>query len=456
MTLSPSLVRQLENPALSPNSRAELRCQAAQSLEEKGDYEGAREALGELWRGVGERPKITGLYLNVAAELMLRAGTLTGWLGSCKQLKDAQEKAKNLISESIRIFESLGSGKKILEGQTELAYCYWRQGAYDEARIILKGVLARLATDSALKAKAVLRLAIVEWGAANYSLALQILTDNAPLFERITSHSIKGGYYNQLAVVLRSLARSEQRESYLDRAFVEYAAASYHFEQAGHIRYRANVENNLGFLFYEASRYAEAHEHLKRARRLMVSLKDKVHTARVDETRARVFLVERHNTEAEKAARAAVLALEGGDQQSLLAEALITHGRALARLGRYDRARLTFLRAIRAAQQTGAPSRAAEAALAMVEELGEHLTEGALPDDTETICVLSEAMKRHEAELIRRALHRAQGSISRAAGLLGITHQRLSYLLRHRHKELMRERNPVIKRRRSIIKGPKE
>src|SRR5215207_1588466 len=118
MTLSASLVRQLENPALSPDSRAELRRQVAQALEETGDYDGAREALGELWRGVGVRPKITGLHLSTAAELILRAGTLTGWLGSCEQIAGAQEKAKNLISESIRLFESTNYPKKVIEAQT--------------------------------------------------------------------------------------------------------------------------------------------------------------------------------------------------------------------------------------------------------------------------------------------------------------------------------------------------
>lgn len=452
MTLSPSLAEQLENPSLTPDSRAELRCQAAKELEEVGDYEGAREALGELWRGLGERPRIRGLYRAVAAELILRAGTLTGWIGSCKQSRDAQEKAKNLITESIRFFKSFSYTKKVLEAKTELAYCYWRTGEHDEARIILQEVIEQLTADSELKAKAVLRLAIVEWGAARHALALRVLTDSAPLFEKINSHVIKGGYHNQLAVVLRGLAADRKREGYLDRAFVEYAAASYHFERAGHTRYRANVENNLGFLFFEAGGLEEAHEHLERARRLMVRLKDVTNTARVDETRARVFLVERLNAEAERVARGAVRALEGGEQLSLLAEAAITHGRALARLGRYDLARSAFRRAIEAAQGAGAASRAGEAALAMVEELGENLTTESLPDRAVAACVLDDEIKRREAELIKQALQRTEGSVTRAARLLGTTHQRLAYLLQHRHKELMPERTPVIKRRRSILK----
>ena len=141
MTLSPSLMRQLENPALTPSNRAELRCEAAKEFEEKGDYEAARSVMGELWQRIGEQPKVEGLEPSIAAEVLLRAGTLTGWIGSCNQIEGAQETAKNLISQSISIFESLSYTKKILEAQTELAYCYWREGRYDDARIILEGVL---------------------------------------------------------------------------------------------------------------------------------------------------------------------------------------------------------------------------------------------------------------------------------------------------------------------------
>lgn len=65
--------------------------------------------------------------------------------------------------------------------------------------------------------------------------------------------------------------------------------------------------------------------------------------------------------------------LEDGGQQGLLAEALTTHGRALARLKHYDQSRFTFQRTIEVARESGANSRAGEAALAMVEELGERL-----------------------------------------------------------------------------------
>jgi hypothetical protein len=55
-------------------------------------------------------------------------GILTGWIGSKNQIKEAQETAKNLITESINYFESVGDQKQLAAARVELAYCYWRDG----------------------------------------------------------------------------------------------------------------------------------------------------------------------------------------------------------------------------------------------------------------------------------------------------------------------------------------
>ena len=96
--------------------------------------------------------------------------------------------------------------------------------------------------------------------------------------------------------------------------------------------------------------------------------------AQVNETRARVFIAQEQYGHAEDLARAAVRTLEKGGRQSLLAEALTTHGVALARLGYQQRARLTLFRAAEIAHVSGALNTAGLAALALIEELSEYLT----------------------------------------------------------------------------------
>lgn len=231
----------------------------------------------------------------------------------------------------------------------------------------------------------------------------------------------------------------------LDRALVEYAAASYHFEKAEHRCYLANTENNLGLLYFTIKRYEEAHQHLDHARRVLASLKDIGGVAQVDETRACVLLEQGHIAEAERVARSSVRSVEKSGKHGLLAESLITHGRALARLKNYSMALSTFRRAIASAEQTGSMSWAAQAALAAFQEIGEHLvtTEGHSLVSGRT---LDEEIRSLEHDLIKRALDVAQGSVTHAARSLGMSYQALAYMLRTRHKDLLKYRTPMQRR----------
>jgi tetratricopeptide (TPR) repeat protein len=437
MPLRASLLRELEKPNISVERRIEL----AKELEYKGEYEQARQALRGLWPAIGERPNTEGLEPSTAAELLMRAGVLTGIIGSKNQFAGAHETAKNLITESLAMFEAIPYPKKIAEAQTELALCYWRTGEYDNASSLLKLALAQLVPDSELKAKAVLRLAIVEHETGRYIPAMRLLRKQARLFEKIRNDTVKGGYHVVLGNVLENLWEAERRADYLDRALVEYAAASYHFEEAEHRCYRANVEINLGFLYYKLNRYKEAHEHLDKARRVHSGLKDKIAVAEVDETRACVFLQEGQYAEAERVASSSVRALEQGQRQSKLAEALITHGRALARLGSYRASLDSFRRAIDLAEDTGQFNRVADAAIAAFQELGDRLITSEGQDITSDRTFI-EAKELLEHDYIKRALELYHGSITHAARSLGMSHQTLNYMLHTRHKDLLEKRKP--------------
>jgi tetratricopeptide (TPR) repeat protein len=444
ITLRASL-RELENPNLSVGGKAELCCELAKKFEHKGEYEEARRVLGDYWQRIGERPKLAGLEPGTAGEVLLRAGVLTGIIGSNNQITGAQERAKDLLTESHRIFQTQRNKKKIAEAQTELALCYWRTGEIDEARDLLKEALSSLTIDSELKAKAIIRMAIVERGVAHHEKALRILTNHARLFERIHNHTLKGSYYDTLGNALEDLSVLKKRRDYVDRALIEYAASSYHFEQAGHRRYLASVENNLGVLYFKINRCDEAHEHLDRARRIFLSLKDVGTVAQVDETRACVFLQQGRVTDAERVARLAVQNQEKTGRHALVAEALITHGKALARLKNYGASLFAFRRSADLSEHTGNITRAADAALAAFKEIGEQLmvSEGGQALSGRGWVHDKRSM---EHDLIKIALQNAKGSVTHAARDLGISYPALSYMLRTRYKDLLKYRTPIRRR----------
>lgn len=493
MTLADQRLRELDNASMTSDERALLRCEVAADLMLRGQYEEARDALGELWRGIGQRPNVEGLEVSTSAEVLLQVGVLSGWLGACKQVAAAQESAKNLISESVALFESLGETVRAAGARGDLALCYWREGAYDEARDLLTTAFEGV-TETAWRAKLVTRLATVEYWAGRYNASLAVLTEHAHIFDERVNHVLRGSFHNNLALVLKQLGVMEGRPDYLDRAIIEFTAAIHHHEQAGHERYCATNENNLANLLRKLGHYRQAHEHLDRAGAIFRRLNDPGMLAQVDETRASVFIAEKKYREAERVIGRAVQTLEGCGTVAFFADALATQGLTWARLGNIESSIKTLRRAVTVAEDVGARSHAGLAILTLIEEHGARRTfpqkelyefyqraDNLLKDaqHPETIARLRacarivmrrlvgirpddknftffSAVQEFEEKLIEWALEEAQGSVVKAARLLGLKHQTFSSMLNQRHKKFLEKRTPRVKRLRSIIKEPKK
>ena len=497
-----NLTRQKSNEAQVDHEhplkeRVELACELAKQLEKAGEYEAACEALIEVWPKPLEPPRLYGLDETTKALVLLRVGALTGWLGSADQIEDTQEAAKDLLTQSREAFHQLGKPHKEAEAHGELALCYWREGALDEARIQLRAALPLLSEeDSELRAVLLIRAGIVEATAGRSNEALRLYEEAADDVERSHDHALKGAFHNSLATLLTRMASVGDRRDYSDRALIEYAAASFHFEQAGNHRYRGRVENCLGYLFFTIERYEDAHQHLDQARRVFFQLGDIGMVAHVDETRARVLLAQGRLSDAERVVRFAIRTFEKSAHRALLAEALTTHGMIVARMGNHARARVVLQRSSDIAQSAGDLEGAGRAQLTIIEELGNQtsLKElGAIycsatqllaetqdttsqkrliscagrvitafddPDSEDRLSVITSwkdfSFKEHihncERVVIERALRDSGGSVTRAARLLGFTHHHsLISLLNTRHKELLKARSAARKRRRQLL-----
>lgn len=125
--------------------------------------------------------------------------------------------------------------------------------------------------DVELKAKIHIRRTLVEISENRYYEALNILKEAEPVFAS-AGDALKGRWHGQKALVLRRLATAEGGPDYADRAIIEFEAAIYHYEQAGHERYCARNLNNLSMLLYKLGRYIEAHDHLDRAQLIFTKL----------------------------------------------------------------------------------------------------------------------------------------------------------------------------------------
>jgi transcriptional regulator with GAF, ATPase, and Fis domain len=172
-------------------------------------------------------------------------------------------------------------------------------------------------------------------------------------------------------------------------------------------------------------------------------------------------------------------------------DSLHTLGVAQARRGEHKAALETLRRAATAAEEAGDREYSGQIFLTIIEELKQFLTNDQLKDfyaeadqrlgedvSRDTLqrlrtCARSvagttppmttaaagtlriafaEEVRKCESALIKRALEEANGSVTRAAKTLGLTHQGLCYIINHRHKSLLSARAPIRVRRKSLIK----
>src|SRR5205807_7647832 len=149
-----------------------------------GEYQAACEALAEFWPERDSAPKLNDLDEATTAEVLLRVGALSGWLGSTDQTEGSQETAKNLITQSIDLFQYLGLSERVAEARGDLALCYWREGSFDEARATLVEALDSLGEkDSELRALLLIRAGMIEPRTQQLHEAVRPFNEAAPLVD---------------------------------------------------------------------------------------------------------------------------------------------------------------------------------------------------------------------------------------------------------------------------------
>src|SRR6266850_1876212 len=356
------------------SEQVQASCTIAREQLQAGDYDAGCAALQPWWT-IGEWPRQADLSDCASAELLLVAGTLSGWVSSTRQIAGGRKPAEGLLNGAIAIFEQLRDKVRAAECRIELACCYYHQGAFDLARTTLYIALKDLSNENReLKSIALIRLAVVERLAGRLHDALALLDEASTLVEESSSWP-KGRFHLEFANTLKDLGIAENRNPYFERALGHYKEALSHFKQIGNHRYTAIVENNHGYLLSTLKRFDDACQHLERARRLFDMLQDSVRRAQVDETLAQLYLTSERYELAERSINLSVDTLEISGEEAFLVEALTTRGLVLCRLGKRHEAKPSFERAQRVAERCGDHEAAGKALLIMIEELSEQLSD---------------------------------------------------------------------------------
>ena len=403
-----------------------------------------------------------------------------------------------MITESITYYEEHNFKREAAEARSEIAYCYWREGRVNEARIMLLEALERLPPAGLKRARALLKLVDVEHSAARHYDALKLLTENRTVFASIRRPLVvKASYHNELAITWGTIGTAENQPEYFQRALSEYKAAEHQLKLAKHYVYCASVKNNEARVLTKLGRFKESHKHLDQARTITVRFKDRTRTAQIDSSRAELLIAEGRFKDAEAVARRAATQLEKAEHRCWLADVLILQATALARLNKQARAHVTLQRAIEVAHEADALNKAGLATLTLIEEV-DRLSPDTLQAayqqahdwlaDSQSLDVLSrlnaaagklaatvrrelsrdeavdllltkpydidQKLLEYEHDLIKQALIQSDGKVSNAAKLVGKSYQGLAKMIATKHPDLIPLRTPV--RRRSRRTGKRE
>ncbi len=295
--------------------------QDAKQYESVGRYDEAAKSLSAYWKNTNECPDVSELNKAEQAEILLRCGSLAGYVGSCKQKKNAQELAQTLITAAMRLFSSFADFERVSECETYIALTYWRLGQLDEARGWINS-----AFNHDIGNKCEVRLythivnGIILFEEGKYMELVNKCKMLEPLFRNSGFLILQGDFNNNYAYGLMKLDKKNE-------ALTRFELAKQFYKRTKHYLYLALLENNLAVFFQKEGYFIEAHKHAKAAREAFKKLGDKTREGYSVDTQAQIYLAQGKYEEALKCANEAIRMLSDGENYCYLANSMETKSR---------------------------------------------------------------------------------------------------------------------------------
>jgi tetratricopeptide (TPR) repeat protein len=271
-----------QNPALSEALEAEM----------SGNHSLAFDLLSPFWKDFNETPNTEGLSEEAAAEVFLRCGSVAGFLGRSKRIKNAQEISRKLLNEALSRYEELGIDEKIAECENHLALTFERSGLIAEARPHLQNALSKNISEThptRLYSHIIDSLLNLAESKDQEIVDDSIYLEN--IFREYANFLYKGSFYNNFGLGLKNLGRT-------DEALEKLLTARYYFTKAEHFVYCGLLENNLARLYCSEDRFVEAHHFAQKAENTFKLVGDISRRGFSLNTRANIFLAEENYEDA--------------------------------------------------------------------------------------------------------------------------------------------------------------
>lgn len=313
-------------------------------LERCGMYEEALAELKCIWEDTETFPNVENLDVHSAAEIILRCGSLIGFHGHNKQIPDAQEISKNLLTEARHRFLDIYNVEKITECENYLALAYWRIGEAREAEIWIEESLSHnLPNSNETRLYANIIKCLVFLSIKRYEEIISNLTNLENDFLNCSDYCLKGDFYNNFAVALKNLGRTKE-------ALSKFELARYYHQKSRHKIYLGTVENNLAQLYKSENLFTRAHQAIDSGTKIFRQIKDRTREGFSLDTKAQIYFAERKYAEALKTVEKAIGILKKSENLAYLVETYSTKSKILLYLDDFTAATFSLFDAVQIAR----------------------------------------------------------------------------------------------------------
>lgn len=313
-------------------------------LERCGRYGEAFAELDGIWEDVDALPDIEGLDSFDSAEMLLRCGSLIGFLGHSKQIPNTQERSKNLLTKAHRRFLDIYNVEKIVECENYLALAYWRTGEFVEAQTWLEMALSRhLRASTHVGIYSHLIQSMIFLSEGRYGETVTNLKKVEPDIKEYGDAFLNGSFCTNLGLAFQELGQLPEALKYME-------LAGYYHRKSGHQIYLGTVENNLAQLHRIKGNFAKAHEAIDRAAKIFKRLKDRTREGFSLDTKAQVYLADGKYEEALITVEAAIAIMQKSENLAYLVETYQTKTKSLVYLNDISAATLCLFDAMQIAK----------------------------------------------------------------------------------------------------------
>lgn len=398
------------------------------------DINNLRHILQSVWNDYDHLPSFDEFQPLTRAELFRLCGFFMTFYGRSLNKIEYQSKAKDLLINSIEIFDTENSLIGAAESRISLAFCYWNSGEISEANSIIETVESEFQSTSHpvyLQAQ-INRILFLVW---------ELKLDEArKLSEKISTKvqlcddlRLKSMFHSESAIIYRRLKEYDLAES-------NYREAIRLSSKAKNTRFIAVNFNNLAYFYRDHEEYNLAHLYANKALKIYNDLGDEGWIPHVLDTIALIFLDEKKYSKALKTIDSAIEYFYKGEDTTGLLDALWTKTRCFLSLDELEEAVVIF-----GELQFVALSRIGDVALRKYSKL--------LVKEIYALKKLSlpEEVSNFKKTLVSAALIEANGEIGKAAKILKLKkHQALSDILEKQFPELRGELGFTRRARRTV------